>query len=324
MSCCGQPNNQVDNTQAAHQVTPFPQQPISQQPGPQPSLPSWQGAEKGYQPPLGPSPPPQAHQNGWEKQQYPSYGMHGSPPPSSIHHTLAPSGSPPPGSITSPSAYNMFATPLQVPGFAMTAERSVPMTVSQPSSSPPRAPHMPLSDEGKVSVSIDFGASHRLRSACEASCVRRRYDVLGCSKCLMQGSGPRSALTLRLRARDPPPLTPCCAQAYGSSRIAGGKVQQILNWPGSFETFRKIPTCLLYDQTGQVIAWGIEAKNSGPMPGTTKCEWYVSPRLLPRLLSGLLRQNRTEHRWLAGSSYSSSLTRSAIRGAWILACPLYQ
>lgn len=29
-------------------------------------------------------------------------------------------------------------------------------------------------------------------------------------------------------------------QAYGSSRIAGGQVQQILNWPGSFETFRKV------------------------------------------------------------------------------------
>ena len=65
------------------------------------------------------------------------------------------------------------------------------------------------------------------------------------------------------------------AQAYGSSRIAAGKVQQILNWPGSFETFRKIPTCLLYDQSGEVIAWGIEAKNAGPMPGAIKCEWYV-------------------------------------------------
>lgn len=29
-------------------------------------------------------------------------------------------------------------------------------------------------------------------------------------------------------------------KAYGSSRIAGGRVQQILNWPGSFETFRKV------------------------------------------------------------------------------------
>ncbi|KAF9445980.1 actin-like ATPase domain-containing protein [Macrolepiota fuliginosa MF-IS2] len=62
--------------------------------------------------------------------------------------------------------------------------------------------------------------------------------------------------------------------AYGSSRIAGGKVQQILNWPGSFETFRKIPTCLLYDEYGRVLAWGLEAKNATPMDGTLKCEWF--------------------------------------------------
>ncbi|KAK2465542.1 hypothetical protein APHAL10511_002434 [Amanita phalloides] len=62
--------------------------------------------------------------------------------------------------------------------------------------------------------------------------------------------------------------------AYGSARIAGGKVQQILNWPGSFETFRKIPTCLLYDEHGQVLAWGLEAKNASPMHGTIRCEWF--------------------------------------------------
>jgi len=62
--------------------------------------------------------------------------------------------------------------------------------------------------------------------------------------------------------------------AYGSSRIAAGKVQQILHWPGSFETFRKVPTCILYDEQGQVIAWGLEAKNASPMPGTTRCEWF--------------------------------------------------
>lgn len=62
--------------------------------------------------------------------------------------------------------------------------------------------------------------------------------------------------------------------AYGSSRIAAGKVQQILNWPGSFETFRKIPTCILYDEIGNVITWGIEAKNASPMPGAIKCEWF--------------------------------------------------
>lgn len=62
--------------------------------------------------------------------------------------------------------------------------------------------------------------------------------------------------------------------AYGSSRIAGGKVQQILQWPGSFETFRKIPTCLLYDDQGQVLAWGLEAKNANVMQGGYKCEWF--------------------------------------------------
>ncbi|RXW12274.1 hypothetical protein EST38_g13579 [Candolleomyces aberdarensis] len=62
--------------------------------------------------------------------------------------------------------------------------------------------------------------------------------------------------------------------AYGSSRIASGQVQQILTWPGSFENFRKIPTCLLYDEVGRVIAWGLEAKNASPMAGTSKCEWF--------------------------------------------------
>lgn len=71
--------------------------------------------------------------------------------------------------------------------------------------------------------------------------------------------------------------------AYGSSRIEQGKVQQILRWPGSFETFRKIPTCLLYDEAGRVLAWGLEAKNASPMAGTVRCEWFklfLEPRAL--------------------------------------------
>ena len=63
--------------------------------------------------------------------------------------------------------------------------------------------------------------------------------------------------------------------SYGSSRIASGIVQQILVWPGASENFRKIPTCLLYDETGRVIAWGLEAKNASPTPGTIRCEWCV-------------------------------------------------
>ncbi|CAE6465095.1 unnamed protein product [Rhizoctonia solani] len=62
--------------------------------------------------------------------------------------------------------------------------------------------------------------------------------------------------------------------AYGSSRIAGGKVQQILQWPGSFENFRKIPTCLLYGEHGEVLTWGLEAKNASPIPGSFRCEWF--------------------------------------------------
>ncbi|KAJ6542699.1 hypothetical protein B0H19DRAFT_957504 [Mycena capillaripes] len=86
--------------------------------------------------------------------------------------------------------------------------------------------------------------------------------------------------------------------AYGSSRIASGKVQQIINWPGSSETFRKarglsinisrphvlqIPTCLLYDEEGLILAWGLEAKNASAMPGTSRYEWFklfLDPRAL--------------------------------------------
>ncbi|KAF9054273.1 hypothetical protein BJ165DRAFT_1522813 [Panaeolus papilionaceus] len=91
----------------------------------------------------------------------------------------------------------------------------------------PQIPSMPMQseDDGKLSISIDFG-------------------------------------------------TTFSGVAYGSSRIAGGRVQQILTWPGSFEHFRKIPTCLLYDEHGRVLAWGLEAKNTSPIPGTTRCEWF--------------------------------------------------
>ncbi|KAK7055143.1 hypothetical protein R3P38DRAFT_2499251 [Favolaschia claudopus] len=90
--------------------------------------------------------------------------------------------------------------------------------------------------------------------------------------------------------------------AYGSSRIASGKVQQILHWPGSPETFRKarefffwlfetlstmtnpfIPTCILYDEQSRVLAWGLEAKNASTISGTSRYEWFklfLDPRAL--------------------------------------------
>jgi hypothetical protein len=37
---------------------------------------------------------------------------------------------------------------------------------------------------------------------------------------------------------------------------------------------KQIPTCLLYDEHGRILAWGLEAKNASPMLGTTRCEWF--------------------------------------------------
>jgi hypothetical protein len=72
----------------------------------------------------------------------------------------------------------------------------------------------------------------------------------------------------------------------------------------------QIPTCLLYDEHGRIMAWGLEAKNASPMPGTTRCEWFklflephalrdesaVDPRLpqLPVRAGNLLIRTRND------------------------------
>ena len=169
MSCCGEPNHKVENAQAAHQVTPFQTQPVSQQPGPQPSL-NWQGSEK-FQSPAGPSPPPQAYQNGypsWEKSSpngQTTFAPQGSPPPAGMYpngamppHTP---GSPPPGTAVSP--YSAYSASIQSPPLARTSPGTVPMTVTSRGPSPPSmAQPLSFADEGKISVSIDFGESRRI------------------------------------------------------------------------------------------------------------------------------------------------------------------
>ncbi|KAG8887888.1 hypothetical protein FRB98_008783 [Tulasnella sp. 332] len=60
----------------------------------------------------------------------------------------------------------------------------------------------------------------------------------------------------------------------GQSNIDDGKLSI---------SVEKVPTCLLYDENGRVLAWGLEAKNAGPMPGTVRCEWFklfLEPRAL--------------------------------------------
>ncbi|GAA5951231.1 hypothetical protein JCM10213_003614 [Rhodosporidiobolus nylandii] len=67
--------------------------------------------------------------------------------------------------------------------------------------------------------------------------------------------------------------------AFGSNRHMGGAVRQILNWPGSYETFRKVPTCIAYYQPTPhdeaiIVAWGIEAKAMTLREGFYKIEWF--------------------------------------------------
>lgn len=76
--------------------------------------------------------------------------------------------------------------------------------------------------------------------------------------------------------------------AYGSSRVFDGQIRQILNWPGSYETYRKVPTCILYEQhdpseEAKIVSWGLEAKNTTVREGFVKCEWFkllLSPESL--------------------------------------------
>ncbi|THH28180.1 hypothetical protein EUX98_g6007 [Antrodiella citrinella] len=239
MGCCGEPVDSPE-LQELNRVVPF-QQPkaLNQQPSPQPNI-QWQQEKQGFQQPTIPSPPP-VLQNQYGQALYdPSQGQQQQMYQQQQQQQFNPYQ---PQGIQSPSSPTMFGgmengnspyTPSSTPSTyvtnplnAYTPHHAAGMSVSGRRTTSPAqvSDFIPPQDEGKLSVSIDFG-------------------------------------------------TTFSGVAYGSSRIASGKVQQILTWPGSFETFRKIPTCLLYDEWGKVVAWGIEAKNASPLPGTVKCEWF--------------------------------------------------
>ncbi|KAF8904785.1 hypothetical protein CPB84DRAFT_1677131 [Gymnopilus junonius] len=231
MSCCGEPNT---NNGATNRAQPQSTGMVASQPG---YFPGMEKPQFFQQPSI--SPPPAAQMNpfsanGFQQTlQQPAWAHTATPPPVNEYGQVTANNT---GSAmqASTATYNGtyngsnfnvasgFAPsnqPLAHPGHSHSPSLSL-------STSPPPPPaSVPPQDEGRLSISIDFG-------------------------------------------------TTFSGVAYGSSRIAGGKVQQILQWPGSFETFRKIPTCLLYDEFGQVLAWGLEAKNASPMPGTTRCEWF--------------------------------------------------
>lgn len=167
MSCCGEATHKAANAQAAQNVTPFPSQPITQQPGPQ-SNPGWPGSEKTIPIASGPSPPPQVYQNGYgsspnQQTTFPQYpAVQGSPPPGMYPNGAMPPhtpGSPPPRNA--PSPYSAYSSTIQSPPLARTTpDRSVAMSVTSRGQTPPALPQqMSFADEGKLSVSIDFGES---------------------------------------------------------------------------------------------------------------------------------------------------------------------
>ncbi|KAK1232190.1 hypothetical protein PQX77_004671 [Marasmius sp. AFHP31] len=248
MSCCGEAKD--SNNDNSNRPTSQQNEFVNQQPGPIAGLekPNFQS----------PQPLPQVHygqqqQNGFTAQPLqPAWTGASSTPTQFSPSPGYPSSPFNPASLVSNGSFSpaMSAEPLMSPPSTFQGSH---FGMSTP---PPMSPQLLRTEsvvpvnEGKMSVSIDFG-------------------------------------------------TTFSGVAYGSARIAGGQVQQILNWPGASETFRKIPTCLLYDEYGRVLAWGLEAKNAGPMPNTTRCEWFklflephalreessVDPRL-PRLPPG--------------------------------------
>lgn len=158
--CCGEPADK-DQAQNRYNAAQYPATPIRQQPGAQPGL-QWQEKNQ-YNPPSIPSPspthypngsphspPPQSQFNGYTPANsstlyeqtinghtFPASG-HGSPPPLLRPNAVHAPGGPPPG------LYNGIGG-----GSQITSVTPAGMHTG----------YAPPSDEGKLSVSIDFGGS---------------------------------------------------------------------------------------------------------------------------------------------------------------------
>ena len=146
MPCCGTPAGTKGVDEKNNAYPQYPQQsPINQQPGPQPGL-GWQ--EKPYQPPTIPSPPPTHY----------SHGTSHSPPPSNFNHSYQQSGfNPSTLSGTTYQAPSIIRPPPSLPPSPPPVGGYGPIsTVSPP---PLTKGYVVPADEGKLSVSIDFGAS---------------------------------------------------------------------------------------------------------------------------------------------------------------------
>lgn len=254
MSCCGTPRDPNAGAQnhMPPPVTPFH---VNQQPSASPALSAgWPNQEKPFQPQGIPSPPPpiQPQMNGFDANRGSMYQPQphgGSPYPPS--HPGSPFQQPMNGT-TSP--YNNQYAP-------------APVSPPPPSSLSPGMPSQYNSMSSIQRPTPVLAGGYQV----EAFQQQQSHTVSPSAAAIPpknQNANNEGKLVVSIDFG-----TTMSGVAYGSTRIAGGKVQQVLNWPGTQDTYRKIPTCLLYDESGRVLAWGIEAKSSGPIPGTYKCEW---------------------------------------------------
>ena len=153
MSCCGQvrAGDNRGNVPAASTLQPFP---ISDQPTAHPSISPF-GEKSSFHPPGISSPPPVHSISQFNE-------THSPPPPSTTTHgSLAPS--PPPQSpqnhlFLGGSSLDPSLNTLRRPSPSYPAASGIPNLLStyRPSIAAP-VPSAPVLDEGKVSVSIDFG-----------------------------------------------------------------------------------------------------------------------------------------------------------------------
>ncbi|KAF9511523.1 hypothetical protein BS47DRAFT_1166643 [Hydnum rufescens UP504] len=77
--------------------------------------------------------------------------------------------------------------------------------------------------------------------------------------------------------------------SYATS--SNGKVIPILSWLGSSDACRKIPTRLVYDNQGDLRAWGPQARDMNLRNGWVRCEWFkilLDPESAPSTISTLL------------------------------------
>lgn len=198
MGCCGQPVSAPD-TQYANRSQPLSPGIISHQPGPHPG-PQSQAQSRREKPPLlvsGPSPPPQSLQQNNQPVNGSNWLHTPSPPPPSAYSTPlspnlnhfagAPLTPPPATYIPSGPSSSAFFSPLSHPGPVHAPPRS--STVS-PSISTTIVHTLPAlnapvpSNEGKMSISIDFGEYSRYfgRSKLNLYSLESRYHFFWCSE----------------------------------------------------------------------------------------------------------------------------------------------